>query len=391
MKKLTLTLVLAGILIAAAFLIYWNLKPKAANRIAVSGSIELTQVNIAFKTGGRLTELYVDEGDAVRRGQMIARLDQDQLKSQRDREVASLSSVQANLAEAQSSLKYHEAATAADLDLREAEINSANSKLLELKNGARPQEIEEAQDAVAAAQAEYDRAKDDWDRAQTLYSNEDISTSQRDQSRHRFEAAGANLKQAKDHAGLITAGPRGEVIAQADAQLSRAKAQLKLGEANRIETERRGQEVAVRKAEIKRARAQIAMIDTQFADTVATSPIDGVVMVKAANKGEILAPGTSVVTIGDIAHPWLRAYIGEKDLGRVRLGAKLKVTTDAYPGKIYVGRLTYISPEAEFTPKQIQTSEERVKLVYRIKVEIDNPQHELKSNMPAEAEITLDN
>jgi len=128
-----------------------------------------------------------------------------------------------------------------------------------------------------------------------------------------------------------------------------------------------------------------------LADTIAVSPINGVVLVKAADPGEILAPGTSVVTVGDIEHPWLRAYIREQDLGRVKLGAKAKVTTDSYPGKSYDGHVSFISSEAEFTPKQIQTSEERVKLVYRIKIDIDNPRHELKSNMPADAEILTGN
>ena len=120
------------------------------------------------------------------------------------------------------------------------------------------------------------------------------------------------------------------------------------------------------------------------------SPIDGIALVKSAEVGEVVAAGTTLATIGDLDHPWLRAYLNEQDLGRVKLGAKVKVTTDSYPGKTYWGRVSFISSEAEFTPKQIQTPEERVKLVYRIKVEVDNPNHELKSNMPADAEILLD-
>ena len=114
------------------------------------------------------------------------------------------------------------------------------------------------------------------------------------------------------------------------------------------------------------------------------------VLVKAANVGEIVAPGTTIVTIGDIDHPWLRGYITERDLGRVKIGAKARITTDSYPGKVYQGQVSFISSEAEFTPKQIQTSEERLKLVYRIKIDVDNPQHELKSNMPADAELVLE-
>src|SRR5262249_2961277 len=157
-----------------------------------------------------------------------------------------------------------------------------------------------------------------------------------------------------------------------------SRAALRVGEANTLEVRRREQEITTRRAEIERARAQIAVVDTQLADTVAISPVGGVVLVKSADVGEGLAPGSTVVTVGDIDHPWLRGYINERDLGRVKLGDKVKITTDSYPGKEYWGRISFIASEAEFTPKQIQTQEERVKLVYRIKIEVDNPNHELK-------------
>jgi HlyD family secretion protein len=133
----------------------------------------------------------------------------------------------------------------------------------------------------------------------------------------------------------------------------------------------------------------VGFIDAQLDEMVAVSPIDGVVLVKAAEVGEVLAAGTPVVEIGDLDHPWLRGYIGEADLGRVKLDAQVNVTTDSFPGKVYPGRVSFISSEAEFTPKQIQTSSERVKLVYRIKIEVSNPGHELKLNMPSDAEILL--
>jgi HlyD family secretion protein len=188
----------------------------------------------------------------------------------------------------------------------------------------------------------------------------------------------------------VQEGPRKETIAAAQAQVARARAALDVGEANRLEVRRREQEIAARTAEIARLRAQIALIDEQLADTIAKSPLDAVVLVKSADEGEIIAPGTTILTLGDVAHPWLRGYINQTDLGRVKLGQPVKVTTDSYPGKVYDGRITFIASEAEFTPKQIQTQEERVKLVYRIKVEVENPHGELKLNMPADAEIVLE-
>jgi HlyD family secretion protein len=163
-----------------------------------------------------------------------------------------------------------------------------------------------------------------------------------------------------------------------------------MAEANQLEMKRREQELATRRAEIERSRASIALIDTQLNDTIALAPVDGVVLVKAADVGEVMAPGTTVVTVGDIDHPWLRGYVDESELGKVKLGSKARVTTDSYPGKVYDGRVSFIASEAEFTPKQIQTQQERVKLVYRIKIELENPRHELKSNMPADAEIVLE-
>jgi len=185
-------------------------------------------------------------------------------------------------------------------------------------------------------------------------------------------------------------GPRAEQIDAAAAQVQGARASVKLAETNALEIRRREQELTFRQSEIERARANLALIDSQLADTIAVSSVDGVVLVEAADVGEVIAAGTTIVTVGDIDHPWLRAYINETDLGRVKLGAKAEVTTDSFPGKVYEGRVSFIASEAEFTPKQIQTEDERVKLVYRIKIDVNNPRRELKSNMPADARILLE-
>ncbi len=391
MKKTILIVVVLAVLGAAGMLAYRSLHPEVTDRILVSGNIELTQVDIAFKTSGRLIERTVNEGDMVQKGMVIARLDREQLLRQRDTAEAALQTAEATFSESQSALKWQQQTMQADLQLRNADLSAAQSQLLQLKNGARPQELQQANAAVSSAQSQYDQAKKDWDRAQALYKNDDISTSQYDQFRTRFESTEANLRQAKEQADLVKSGPRSETIESASAQVDRAKASLKVGEANSIETTRREQDIVARRGDIDRAKSQIALIDSQLADTIAVSPINGIVLVKAADPGEVLAPGSSVVTVGDIDHPWLRAYIREQDLGRVKLGAKAKVTTDSFPGKVYDGRVSFISSEAEFTPKQIQTAEERVKLVYRIKIEIDNSRHELKSNMPADAEVLTGN
>jgi HlyD family secretion protein len=390
MKKRILVIVLVLAAAGAAVYAFRGVGRAPGNRMVVSGNIELTEVNISFKTAGRLIERNVDEGDRVTKGQVIARLDRDQLVAQQSRETAGWESSEAQLAQAETALAWQRATMAGDIEQRRADVASNEAKLQELQNGSRPQEKQEARAAVESAQSEFDRAKKDWDRAQPLYKNDDISTQQYDQFRNRFESADAALKQAKDREGLVLAGPRVEQINGQQAQVEHARGALKMAEANSLEIKRREQELTTRRAEIGRSKASLSLIDSQMADTVATSPVDGVVLVKAADVGEVLAPGTAVVTVGDIDHPWLRGYINETDLGKVKIGSKANVTTDSYPGKIYQGRVTFISSEAEFTPKQIQTQQERVKLVYRIKIQVENPQHELKSNMPADAEIVLE-
>jgi len=390
MKKRLIVIALVLAAGAAGIYAFRGTGHDVSNRIVVSGNIELTEVNIAFKTSGRLIERTVTEGDSVKKGQILARLDRDQLTAQREREAAGVLSSESQLAQARTALDWQRATVAADIEQRKADLAASEARLSELHNGARPQERLDAKAAVEAARSEAERARKDWERAQVLHKNDDISTAQFDQYRTRWESAEAASQSAREREALVLAGPRAEVVQGQAAQVERARAAVKMAEANAIEMKRREQELNTRRAEAARSKASVALIDTQLADTVAVSPVDGVVLVKAADVGEILAPGTTVLTVGDIDHPWLRGYVNETDLGKVKLGSKVRVTTDSYKGKIYNGRVTFISSEAEFTPKQIQTQQERVKLVYRVKIELENPNHELKSNMPADAEIVLE-
>lgn len=390
MKKRIIPIVLVLAAAVGGVLAFRGMGRDDPNRITVSGNIELEEVNIGFKTAGRLIERTVDEGDMVHKGQIIARLDRDQLTAQQQRETAGVRSSRFQLDQAETSLAWQKATLAADIAQKRADLAATEARLDELKNGSRPQEKQDARAAVEAAQAEAERAKNDWARAQTLYKNDDISTAQFDEFRNRFDATAATLKSARERESLVLAGPRVEEIDAQAAQVERARAAVAMAEANTLEMKRREQELSTRRAEEARSKASLELISTELSDTVVASPVDGVVLVKAADPGEVLAPGTSVVTIGDIDHPWLRGYVNETDLAKVKLGSKARVTTDSYPGKVYEGRVIFIASEAEFTPKQIQTQQERVKLVYRVKIEVDNPKHELKSNMPADAEILLE-
>jgi HlyD family secretion protein len=320
---------------------------------------------------------------------VLARLGHERLSHERQAASAALAAAESQLAQLLTATDYQRATVEGQIAVGKADLAQADARLRELLAGARPQEIQEAKAAAESVRTERVRAANDWQRAQTLYKNDDISTAQYDQFRAAFERTSAALQQAEQRLAMVVEGPRKETIDAARAQTERAKAALQLAEATRLELKRREQEAVARRADIERARAQLAVVDSQLEDTEVVSPIDGVVLVKSAEPGETVAAGAAIVTLGDMDHPWLRGYVNETHLGRLKLGAPVRVTTDSYPGKTYDGQVSFISSEAEFTPKQIQTPEERVKLVYRIKVDLPNTARELKLNMPADAEILL--
>jgi len=385
-RSLAAGVLLLLIVVAVRWLGWGSGNQKVLN---VSGNIELTEVDISFKTAGRLVTLAVEEGDQVKKGALIARLDQEELLQRRESAAASLDSTRSRLLQSGTAIEYQRQQTEAQLSRSRAELDQAKAVLQELEIGSRRQEIESAKAALARAKAEQQRAQADWERAQSLYKDKDISTARYDEAKAQFESAQAQLQQATEQFDLVQEGPRKEDIDGAKAQVERAKANVRLAEAARLELKRLQEEQLARKADTRQATAQLDVQETLLKNAEVTAPMDGVVLVKSAEPGEVLAAGTTVVTLGNLAKPWLRAYINEQDLGRVKLGTAVKVTTDSFPGKTYSGRVSFIASEAEFTPKQIQTQEERVKLVYRIKIDVDNPAGELKSNMPADAEIPL--
>ncbi|MDD5165999.1 MAG: efflux RND transporter periplasmic adaptor subunit [Candidatus Omnitrophica bacterium] len=278
MKKKKKFIIVAGILIigicAAAFFI---LKERNANgkTIKVSGNIEGDDVRISFRVEGQIEELLTDEGMVIRKDDIVARLNKDEL-----------SKVKA-----------------------------------------------EAEAALKLAQYQYKLDYDDYIRAENLLKAGAISAQNRDTAKTKMDTDSANIKQL---------------------------------------------------------RASLELANTKLGWTDLASPLDGYVLTKSALAGEVVQPGAPVFTAVDLDNIWVTAYINETDLGRVKLGQKATVQTDSYRGKKYDGRVSFISSQTEFTPKYIQTSEERVKYVYRIKVKTDNSSLDLKPGMPADAYIMLE-
>lgn len=244
--------------------------------------------------------------------------------------------------------KVDDAVYRQDVDIARAAVEVQGRQ-----QAAAAQSLVASRKTVDSDEADLAQKKLDADRAQSLWERHFVDTSSRDQAATAFKQSAANLERDRALVGV-------------------AQRNLELAEAGAYS------------AEQNLKQAQLVEGYTTLA-----APYDGVLLVRQAEVGEVVAPGTPIFTLADLGHVWLRAYLNETYLGRVRLGQAVAVTTDSYPNKKYAGRISFISPSAEFTPKSVETHEERVTLVYRIRIDVDNPTHELLPGMPADAAIEL--
>ncbi len=314
-------------LAGGALLLASSCRSHEKNRLSLSGNIEVIQVEASFRVAGKVLERPVDEGQVVQAGQLLARLDAKDLEQQ--------------------------------VAMRHADAATARAALDALLAGSRKEEIEASKAALEQANADLKRLEPDEVRLRDLQQKGILSIRDYEATRALLEAARAKVRQADQQYTLVRIGPRKEDIDQA-------------------------------RARFEQAQQALALAQTQLGYATLTAPTSGVILSKNIEPLEYVAPGTSVVTLANLDQVWLRAYLEESDLGRVKVGQKASITTDTYPGKRYEGRVSFISSEAEFTPKSVQTRKERSRLVYRIKIDIRNLAMELKPGMPADAEIELE-
>jgi len=287
------------------------------NAIVVSGNIEAHESILSFKgVQSRIVELPFDEGQTVKAGTVIARVDDSDYRQQ--------------------------------VAIAEAALDERNRQL-----DVAEQNVDATRRTVVSDEAEVTLRELEFDRAQTLLTK------------------GAGTTDARDVAQTA--------LKQAHAALERDKALEAAADRS----------VALAIAAIKTARANLDLSKITLGYTTLVAPFDGVVLVRQAELGEVVSPGAAIVTLADVDHVWLRAYINETDIAKIRLGEAATVTTDSFPGKEYPGRVSSIAEQAEFTPKSVETHAERVTLVYRIRIDIDNPTHELVPGLPADASIAV--
>jgi HlyD family secretion protein len=389
-RKIFIILIIAILFAGGSVYVYrrWGMEEKSPH-LLVSGNIEATMVKMSFKISGKISKILFDEGGMVKEGDLLFTLEEGELIDQKNKAEASVEAIRFKSLSLLTTIEKEEKTSTDDINQAEANLQAAQFRLSQLLSGSRPQEIEQARAEVEQAKSELEKEEKSVERARNLYERKVISAKEWDVSKATYEVALARHKKANEYYALIKEGPRQEEIDQAKAEVEKAKASLSWARSKSLQTKVYRQDLEVTKAQIKEAKAALEVAKRQLEYSKVFAPISGVVLVRSAEEGEYVAPGATVLTIADLDHVWLKAYIDETDLGRVKLGQGVQVRTDTFPEKVYEGKISFISSEAEFTPKQVQTQKERVKLVYRIKIDIENLKRELKPGMPADGMISV--
>jgi HlyD family secretion protein len=328
-KKLRFILVL--VILGAIGVGFWlwesNRQTDHADALVLYGNVDIRQVELAFNDSERIAELLVEEGDRVKKGQLLAKLETEPF----------------------------ELAVVRD----EARVNTQRQVVARLDAGTRAEEIQKARADVAVAEAALDDARQTYRRVKSLALKQIASEQQLDNARAARNSAIARLNATKALLDLAVAGPRKEDIAGA-------------------------------KALLKRYEAQLGLTRRDLKNAFLHAPSEGVIQDRILEIGDMTSPQKPVFTIALTDPLWVRAYVPEPDLGKIREGMKAQVTTDSFPGKRYTGWVGFISPTAEFTPKPVETPQIRTRLVYQVRIFVKNPQDELRLGMPATVRIQLD-
>jgi HlyD family secretion protein len=323
-RKRVVPVVLLALAIVAAYVMISRRRSAPAEFVA-SGTVEATDAALGFQTPGRVERVGPHEGDRVKAGDDIASLDRTELEARR--------------AEAQ------------------AQLASARASLADLEAGTRPEDLAQAGEALHAATDRQADAQRDFDRTQKLFQG------------------GAVAQEALDKAKLA--------LSVATTQRNQADQQLKL-----LELGPRTERVAAQRAMVAVADAAVRQTDAAIANAVIKAPFDGVVSVRDREPGETVGAGAPVLTLVNLNDRWVRIYIREDQIGAVHIGQAATMTSDTYPNKTYAGTVSFIASQAEFTPRNVQTTEERVKLVYAVKVRIvGDSANDLKPGIPADVKL----
>ncbi len=416
------------VLALAAYGISRALQERAANGpfIEGSGTIEATEVQIAARAPGRVTHVLVDSGGKVTAGQVLVRLDTQELDAQIAQAEAAVAAARVRVTQAEVALRAQRTQSTSTIEQADAAQRAADARVpqanvaVTLTEAQWEQQVAQGRAAVASAEAAHaaasanraavkanlKRAEDDMARANTLFRDGAVSAQTVEAARSAVDvlaaqeraaaaqeaAAARQVEQARAALGQVLASQaqvamRRQDVSVAQAQQSQAKAAAQGARGARDLVAQREQDIAAAQAALAQAEASLRYVQALRANATLVSPIDGVVLSRNIEPGEVVGAGVSLLTVGEVRSVWLRIFVPEERLGKVKVGQRADVFVDAFPGRAFEGTITEVASQAEFTPRNVQTKQERVKLVFAVRVTLDNKGGLLKPGMPADARI----
>ena len=385
MKKRLILIVFLVLLVGVGVMVYIGQRRERANEMYYSGTIEATQANLAFQVSGRVESVLIDEGQAVAKDQIIAELNPNEFLARRDQARANLTLAQETLKNLEAILALYKESLPAEVEKAAASVKSLEAQRNELEAGYRNQEVEQARLAYQSAKISMEDALKDKDRYEKLFQRGVVSEKDKESIDVRYETALKTYQRTLEAYNMLKNGFRHESIESARAKLAEGRAVLKQARSNLKKIEATAKEVGAARAQVQAAHAALELADIQVENTRLRAPFQGIVTSRNVEPGEVVSSGREVLSISDLSFVDLKIFVEETEIGKVKPGQRADVKIDTFFDKIYTGRVSYISPEGEFTPKIIQTRKERVKLVYMVKITLPNPDFELKSGMPADA------
>jgi HlyD family secretion protein len=367
---------------AAAGVTWWlTQRHTTVQELTLHGNIDLRQVELPFNNSERIAEVLVQEGDHVRRGQVLARLDTSRLEPQ----VAQAEAQAA--AQRQIVARLHSGSRPEEIAQAEAQVAAQRQVVARLRNGSRPEEIAQARANVESAKADAANARRQYERIKAALegsAGRAVSQQDVDTAKAAWDVAEAKLMVNQKALALAVAGPRQEEVAEAEAKLAMDQKALAL-----VVAGPRKEEVAEAEARLQAAEAQLALLRQALADAQLVAPMDAVVRTRLLEPGEMASPQKPVFSLALTDPKWVRAYVSEPDLGKVYPGMAAFVAVDSFPEQRFDGWVGFISPVAEFTPKAVQTEELRTSLVYEVRIFVKDPSDVLRLGMPATVYLPL--
>lgn len=385
LKKRFILIGFLMLLLGVGGLVYWGQRTERSNALYYSGTIEATQADLAFQVNGRVKDVFFDEGQVVEKSQLIAALEQEEFIAQRDRARSDLMRSEQNFERLVTLLELNRQILPAEVERVEASVKALEAQLAELEAGYRIQQVAQARYTFEQARFALEEARKDKNRFDTLFKRRIVSENDKEAVDLKFETALKEYERAKKAYELLQEGYRKESIETARAKLAEGRAALKQAKENLKKIRVTESEVEAARAQILSQKAALELAKIQLRRSELRAPFQGIIVSRNVEPGEVVSPGQEVISLADLSKVDLKVFVAETEIGKVKPGQQAEVKIDTFPAKTYSGNVSYISPEAEFTPKMIQTQKERVKLVYLVKITVPNPSLELKPGMPADA------